>query len=89
MSGSRRSFDSTGLTDSRSGRRGVQQSRCASCRSPTTETGGGSCNRWWGRYRKFVACANAKNPADPFIDPKGYRAYIDTAEAEFRNGRTY
>ena len=42
--------------------------------------------RWWGRYRKFVASATAKNPVDPFIDPEGYRAYIDTAEAEFRQG---
>jgi Zn-dependent hydrolases, including glyoxylases len=40
--------------------------------------------RWWGRYRKFVASATATNPVDPFIDPEGYRAYIDTAEAEFR-----
>jgi hypothetical protein len=39
-----------------------------------------------GRYRKFVASATAKNPVDPFIDPEGYRAYIDTAEAEFRLG---
>ncbi len=44
---------------------------------------------WWGRYRKFVASASAENPTDPFIDPKGYRAYIDTAEVEFRSGRTY
>ncbi len=42
--------------------------------------------RVWGRYRKFVARATAKNPVDPFIDPEGYRAYIDTAEAEFRQG---
>ena len=42
--------------------------------------------RLWGRYRKFVARATAENPADPFIDPEGYRAYIDTAEAEFREG---
>jgi len=42
--------------------------------------------RAWGRYRKFVASATANNPADPFIDPEGYRAYIDTAEAEFRQG---
>jgi metallo-beta-lactamase class B len=42
--------------------------------------------RKWGRYRKFVARATAKNPVDPFIDPEGYRAYIDTAEAEFRQG---
>jgi metallo-beta-lactamase class B len=45
--------------------------------------------RWWSRYRKFVASATAKDPTDPFIDPEGYRAYIDTAEAEFRSGRTY
>jgi metallo-beta-lactamase class B len=42
--------------------------------------------RLWGRYRKFVARATAKNPADPFIDPEGYRAYIDHAEAELRQG---
>jgi metallo-beta-lactamase class B len=42
--------------------------------------------RAWGRYRKFVASSTAKNPVDPFIDPEGYRAYIDTAEAEFRQG---
>lgn len=42
--------------------------------------------RWWGRYRKFVARATAKNPVEPFIDPEGYRAYIDAAEAQFRRG---
>ncbi len=42
--------------------------------------------RLWGRYRKFVARNTAKNPTDPFIDPEGYLAYIDTAEAEFRQG---
>ena len=42
--------------------------------------------RPWGRYRKFVASQTAKNPVDPFIDPEGYRAYIDAAEAEFRQG---
>jgi metallo-beta-lactamase class B len=42
--------------------------------------------RLWGRYRKFVARDTAKNQVDPFIDPEGYRAYIDTAEAEFRQG---
>jgi metallo-beta-lactamase class B len=45
--------------------------------------------RWWGRYRKFVASQTATNPAESFVDPEGYRAYIDTAEAEFRSGRTY
>ena len=42
--------------------------------------------RWWGRYRKFVARATAKDPVDPFIDPEGYRAYIDSAEAKLRRG---
>ena len=42
--------------------------------------------RPWGRYRKFVASATAKNPVDPFIDPEGYHAFIDAAEAEFRQG---
>jgi metallo-beta-lactamase class B len=42
--------------------------------------------RQWGRYRKFVASTSATNPVDPFIDPDGYRAYIDTREKEFRSG---
>jgi metallo-beta-lactamase class B len=42
--------------------------------------------RSWGRYRKFVARATAKDPVAPFIDPKGYRAYIDDAEAKHRRG---
>ena len=41
-----------------------------------------------GRYR-FVAHDTAENPVDPFIDADGYRAFIDAAEADFRNGRTY
>src|SRR6187399_3181396 len=45
--------------------------------------------RWWGRYRKFVASSTAKNPVEPFIDPEGYRAFIDAAEAELRSGRTH
>jgi metallo-beta-lactamase class B len=45
--------------------------------------------RAWGRYRKFVARATAKNPVDPFIDPEGYRAFIDAAEAELRQGRVH
>jgi metallo-beta-lactamase class B len=43
----------------------------------------------WGRYRKFVASATAKSPADAFIDPDGYRAFIDAAEAELREGRVH
>ena len=43
----------------------------------------------WGRYRKFLASTTAKRPVDAFIDPEGYRAYIDQAEAEFRSGRTH
>jgi metallo-beta-lactamase class B len=42
--------------------------------------------RAWGRYRKFVARDTAKDAVDPFIDPEGYRAYIDAAEAELRQG---
>ncbi len=42
--------------------------------------------RPWGRYRKFVASQTAENPVDAFIDPEGYRAYVDAAEAEFRQG---
>jgi metallo-beta-lactamase class B len=45
--------------------------------------------RWWGRYRKFVASSTSKNPVEPFIDPEGYRAFIDTAEAEFHSGRVH
>ena len=42
--------------------------------------------RLFGRYRKFVARADAANPADPFVDREGYRAYIDSGEARFRRG---
>ena len=42
--------------------------------------------RLFGRYRKFLARGTARNPADPFIDPEGYRAYIDIGEAQFRSG---
>ena len=45
--------------------------------------------RWWGRYRKFVASTAAKDPVEPFIDPKGYYAYIDAAEADLRSGRKH
>jgi metallo-beta-lactamase class B len=45
--------------------------------------------RAWGRYRKFVARATAKDPVAPFIDPDGYRAYIDNAEAELRQGKMH
>jgi metallo-beta-lactamase class B len=45
--------------------------------------------RAWGRYRKFVGSRTAKNPADAFIDPEGYRAYIDAAAAELRGGRVH
>jgi len=45
--------------------------------------------RWWGRYRKFVASAKARDPVEPFIDPEGYRAFVDAAETEFRSGRAH
>lgn len=45
--------------------------------------------RLWGRYRKFVASKTAKDPADAFIDPQGYRAYVDSGEARFRRGEIH
>jgi metallo-beta-lactamase class B len=42
--------------------------------------------RLWGRYRKFVARDTAKDPVAPFIDPEGYRSYIDSGAARFRRG---
>lgn len=45
--------------------------------------------RLWGRYRKFVARDTARSPVAPFIDPEGYRAYIDSAEARFRRGMVH
>ena len=42
--------------------------------------------RAWGRYRKFVASRDATNPVDAFIDPEGYRAFIDKAEEELKQG---
>ncbi len=40
--------------------------------------------RGFGRYRKFLERATAKEPADPFIDRDGYLRYIDSAEKSFR-----
>jgi metallo-beta-lactamase class B len=42
--------------------------------------------RLFGRYRKFAASRRAKDPVDAFINPAGYRAYVDSGEAEFRRG---
>jgi metallo-beta-lactamase class B len=42
--------------------------------------------RAWGRYRKFAASSTMPNPVDAFIDPEGYRAFIDKAEEELRTG---
>ena len=42
--------------------------------------------RLFGRYRKFVARDSVKNPSDAFVDREGYRAYIDSAQAQFRRG---
>jgi len=43
-------------------------------------------SRDWGRYRKFSDSRAAKDPVKPFVDPGGYRAYIDAAEGKLRNG---
>ena len=45
--------------------------------------------RLWGRYRKFVARDSVKNPVDAFIDPQGYRSYVDSGEAQFRRGMVH
>lgn len=42
--------------------------------------------RRWGRYRKFAARDTAGSAVAPFIDPGGYRAYLDAGEAELRAG---
>jgi metallo-beta-lactamase class B len=38
----------------------------------------------YGRYRKYDASLQAKDPVAPFIDPEGYLASIDDAEARLR-----
>ena len=40
--------------------------------------------RQWGRYRKFVQRDSVADPTAPFVDPAGYRAFVDSAEARFR-----
>jgi metallo-beta-lactamase class B len=45
--------------------------------------------RKWGRYRKFAASRTAQDPVAPFIDPDGYRAFLDAAEAELRQGKVH
>lgn len=45
--------------------------------------------RAWGRYRKFVARDTAKNAVDPFIDPEGFRDYVDDAETALRQAAVH
>lgn len=45
-----------------------------------------SHGRLWGRYRKFAARDTADDPIAPFVDPAGYRAYVDSAEARLQRG---
>lgn len=45
--------------------------------------------RRWGRYRKYSASLTATDPVDPFIDPEGYRAFLDEEEQELREGRMH
>lgn len=42
--------------------------------------------RPWGRWRKYAARDTARSPVAPFIDPAGYRAYVDSGEARWRRG---
>jgi metallo-beta-lactamase class B len=35
----------------------------------------------WGRYRKYQASLGLPRPADAFIDPDGYKGFVDSAEA--------
>jgi len=37
--------------------------------------------REYGRFRKYQESLSAEDPAAPFIDPHGYLASIDDAEA--------
>ncbi len=43
-----------------------------------------SHSSWFGLSRKRRQRAAAENPAEPFIDREGYLAFIDRAEARFR-----
>ncbi len=40
--------------------------------------------RAWGRYRKYRESLEAEDPVAPFIDPEGYRAFVEGSEAAFR-----
>jgi metallo-beta-lactamase class B len=42
-----------------------------------------SHSSWFGLDRKRRAQNEAEDPAEPFIDPDGYRAFIDREEARF------
>ncbi len=44
----------------------------------------GSHASFFGMWNKVRERADAENPAEPFIDPEGYLAYIDRAEERFR-----
>jgi len=41
------------------------------------------------RSRHGAADQGPRLASRPFIDPEGYRAYIDAAERDFRNGRVH
>lgn len=40
--------------------------------------------RQWGRYRKFRQRDSVADPTAPFVDPAGYHAFLDSAEARVR-----
>ncbi len=53
-------------------------------RNLTAEIFLGSHASFFGMWNKVRERADAENPAEPFIDPEGYLAYIDRAEDRFR-----
>jgi len=48
----------------------------------------GSHASWFGMERKLLERANAEDSVAPFIDQEGYLAFIDRAEATFREALT-
>ena len=74
----------TGSEETRQEVRAELESSIAKLRSLPADIFLATHAREFGRYRKFVARATAKDPADPFIDRAGFVAYIDKSEQRLR-----